>query len=173
MASARRPHFNLRLLGGDPVKRTRVLLVGVLLAVASVSSLAIARGATTPARSALFFTVELHKTHLGKVLAASSGYTLYVFTKDRKNQDECAKIKGCLEAWPPKESQGKPAGGPGIRAGLLSTVKLPNGGTQVAYAGHPLYIYAGDSGPGKTSYVGAKQFGGTWYAINAAGQEVK
>jgi hypothetical protein len=41
------------------------------------------------------------------------------------------------------------------------------------YAGHPLYTYSADSGPGKTSYVGAKQFGGTWYAINASGGTVK
>jgi predicted lipoprotein with Yx(FWY)xxD motif len=47
------------------------------------------------------------------------------------------------------------------------------GGKQVTYAGHPLYTYSGDSGPGQTSYVGAKSFGGTWYAINASGGTVK
>ncbi|MFI4993711.1 MAG: hypothetical protein ACHQCH_08880 [Solirubrobacterales bacterium] len=47
------------------------------------------------------------------------------------------------------------------------------GGKQVTYAGHPLYTYSGDSGPGETSYVGEKQFGGTWYAINASGHTVK
>jgi predicted lipoprotein with Yx(FWY)xxD motif len=159
----------------DPVvKRINLLLVGVLLAVALVSSAAIARHSSTPsARAALFSTVELRKTKLGKILATSSGYTLYVFSKDPRGRDTCAKIKGCLEAWPAKEAQGKPSGGPGIRAALLSTVKLPKGGAQVAYAGHPLYIYANDSGPGQTSYVGVKEFGGSWYAINAAGHLVK
>ena len=31
----------------------------------------------------------------------------------------------------------------------------------------------GDSGPGKTSYVGVKAFGGAWYALNASGGAVK
>jgi predicted lipoprotein with Yx(FWY)xxD motif len=156
------------------VKPTRVLLAGVLLlAMASASSLATARSAAPPAHSAVFFTVELRKTHLGKILVASSGYTLYVFTKDSKNKDNCQKVKGCLEAWLAKEAQGKPSAGHGVRAKLLSTAKLSGGLSQVTYAGHPLYIYSGDSGPGDTSYVGAKQFGGTWYAINAAGHLVK
>jgi hypothetical protein len=46
-------------------------------------------------------------------------------------------------------------------------------GATDSYAGHPLYTYSGDSGPGETSYVGAKQFGGTWYAINASGNTVR
>ena len=62
-----------------------------------------------------------------------------------------------------------PTGGSGVKASLLSTTS----GRQVTYAGHPLYTYTGDSGPGKTSYVGVKAFGGTWYAINASGGTVK
>jgi predicted lipoprotein with Yx(FWY)xxD motif len=157
----------------NPVKRIHVLLVGVLLVAAASSTVALAHDGAPTARPALFFTVELRKTHLGKILAASSGFTLYVFTKDARNKDACVKIKGCPAVWIPKESQGKPSGGSGIKASLLSTVKLPSGASQVAYAGHPLYIYSDDSGPGKTSYVGVKQFGGTWYAINAAGHVVK
>jgi predicted lipoprotein with Yx(FWY)xxD motif len=157
------------------VKRINLLLVSVLLVAlaATASSIAIARSGMPFARAALFHTVELRKTKLGKILVTSSGFTLYAFSKDSRGKDACAKIKGCLEAWPAKEAQGKPSGGAGIRGSLLSTVKLPTGVTQVAYAGHPLYIYAGDSGPGQTAYVGAKQFGGTWTAINAAGHLVK
>jgi predicted lipoprotein with Yx(FWY)xxD motif len=157
------------------VKRINLLLVSALLVAlaATVSSVALARSGTSAARASLFHTVELRKTKLGKILVASSGYTLYAFSKDSRGKDACAKIKGCLEAWPAKEAQGKPSGGPGVRASLLSTVKLPTGETQVAYAGHPLYIYADDSGPGQTSYVGVKQFGGTWSAVNAAGHLVK
>jgi len=157
------------------VKRIHLLLVSVLLVALAVtaSSVALARSGTPSARAALFHTVELRQTKLGKILVTASGYTLYAFSKDSSGKDACAKIKGCLEAWPAKEAQGKPSGGPGVRASLLSTVKLPTGETQVAYAGHPLYIYAGDSGPGQTSYVGVKQFGGAWSAIDAAGKLVK
>jgi predicted lipoprotein with Yx(FWY)xxD motif len=64
---------------------------------------------------------------------------------------------------------GKVRGMAGVKASLLSTTS----GHQVTYAGHPLYTYSGDSGPGDTSYVGAKSFGGTWYAINASGGTVR
>jgi hypothetical protein len=30
-----------------------------------------------------------------------------------------------------------------------------------------------DAPPGKTSYVGVKEFSGTWYALNASGGAVK
>jgi predicted lipoprotein with Yx(FWY)xxD motif len=157
------------------VKRINLLLVSVLLValVATAASAALAQSGKPAARAALFYTVELRKTKLGKVLATASGYTLFAFSKDSRTKDACAKISGCLEAWPIKEAQGKPSGGPGVKSSLLSTLKLSKGRTQVLYAGHPLYIYAGSNAPGQTEYVGAKQFGGTWYALNAAGKLVK
>jgi predicted lipoprotein with Yx(FWY)xxD motif len=155
------------------VKPARIFLLGALLIAVGVSALAAASSAAPAARSADFSTIELHKTHLGKILATASGYTLYEFTKDSSTKSACAKISGCLSAWPADQVSGKPSAGSGLRASLLSTIKLPGGGKQVTYAGHPLYIYAGDSGPGQTSYVGVKQFGGSWYAVNAAGRAVK
>ena len=83
------------------------------------------------------------------------------------------KISGCSEIWPALTSKGKPTAGPGVRASLLSTITLPGGSKQVTYAGHALYLYSADSGPGETSYVGEKAFGGIWYAINSAGHTVK
>jgi len=153
------------------VKRTCILLVGVLLAVASGSALASTGSGTPTARPALFHTVELRKTKLGKVLATASGSILYEFTRDHLKQDACAKISGCAEIWVALQAQGKPTVGAGLRASLLSTISLSGGGRQVTFAGHPLYIYA--AAPTLTSYVGAKQFGGNWYAINAKGSAVK
>jgi predicted lipoprotein with Yx(FWY)xxD motif len=153
------------------VKRICILLVGVLLVAASASALASARSTPPVANSALFSTVELHKTKLGKILVNSAGSILYVFTKDHTKQSRCAKISGCPAVWPAMPVEGKPSAGPGVRASLLSTIATPEGGHQVTYAGHPLYIYA--AAPKLTSYVGAKQFGGNWYALNAKGQFVK
>ncbi len=73
----------------------------------------------------------------------------------------------------PGHDTGKAVGGPGIKSSLLGTTTLKHGVKQVTYAGHPLYTYTGDSGPGQTSYVNVKQFGGRWPALNAAGNEVK
>jgi predicted lipoprotein with Yx(FWY)xxD motif len=154
------------------VKRICTLFVGVLLATATASALASA--AVTPPSThaaALFHTVELRKTKVGKVLVNASGSLLYEFTKDHPKQDSCVKISGCSTIWVPLPVQGKPSAGAGVRASLLSTISLSDGSNQVTYAGHPLYIYA--AAPTLTSYVGVKEFGGTWYAINAKGKAVK
>ena len=50
---------------------------------------------------------------------------------------------------------------------------LAHGVKQVTYAGHPLYVYSGDSGPHQTDYVGQVQFGGAWYAIGPGGHDVR
>jgi predicted lipoprotein with Yx(FWY)xxD motif len=150
------------------MKRTCILLVGVLLAAATASTVA---GADPSARSALFHTVELRKTKLGKILVNPAGSILYEFSSDHPKKDTCVKISGCSAIWLALPAEGKPSAGTGVRASLLSSITLPGGGTQVTYAGHPLYIY--EAAPTLISYVGAKQFGGKWYAVNAKGQAVK
>jgi len=153
------------------VKRICILLVAILLAAVSASALASAHSTPPAARSALFSTVELHNTRLGKILVNAAGSILYVFSKDHTKQSSCAKIKGCPAVWPAMPVAGKPSAGSGVRASRLSTIATPEGIRQVTYAGHPLYIYA--AAPKLISYVGVKQFGGNWYALNASGQIVK
>jgi predicted lipoprotein with Yx(FWY)xxD motif len=116
-------------------------------------------------------TIKLTKTSLGKILTVR-GFTLYRFTRDRRNHDKCVKIKGCKSVWPPLLSAHKPKAGRGVNAALLGRIKLPNGKHQVTYNGHPLYRYKFDS-KGSTFYVGAFQFGGHWYAVNKRGKAVK
>lgn len=150
------------------MKRTCILLVGILLAAATASTVS---GADPSARSALFHTVELRKTKLGKILVNPAGSILYEFSSDHPKKDTCVKISGCSAIWLALPVEGKPSAGAGVRASLLSSITVPGGGTQVTYAGHPLYIY--EAAPTLISYVGAKQFGGKWYAVNAKGQAVK
>ncbi len=153
------------------MKRICILLVGLLVAAATASALASADSSSPSARSALFHTVELRKTKLGKILVNPAGSILYEFTKDHPKKDVCVTISGCSTTWVALPVAGKPSAGPGVKASLLSSIALPGGVDQVTYAGHPLYIYA--AAPTLTSYVGAKQFGGKWYAINAKGHAVK
>jgi predicted lipoprotein with Yx(FWY)xxD motif len=150
------------------MKRPYVFLAVALAATASAATVASAEPDIPSARSASTSTVQLRRTGLGSILVSSSGRTLYEFTRDRGNKNSCAAISGCSQAWPSLRANGRPTAGSGVKASLLST-----SGGQVTYAGHPLYLYSGDSGPGKTSYVGVKQFGGAWYALNASGGSVK
>lgn len=153
------------------MKRICILLLGVLLAAMATSVLASADSQAPSAQSALFHTVELRKTKLGKILVNSAGSILYEFTKDHPKKDVCVTISGCSSTWVAMSAEGKPSAGAGVKASLLSSIALPGGINQVTYAGHPLYIYA--AAPKLIAYVGVKQFGGKWYAVSAKGHAVK
>jgi len=153
------------------MKRTYALLAGAL--VVAASSVAMASGHTTRAHRSATATVELRETAVGMILVNSSGFTLFEFSKDKKNKDKCVSITGCTGTWPPLEVSGMPTAGTGVNTSMLGTIKLSTGGTQVTYDGHPLYGYVGDTAAGETSYVGVKAFGGTWYALSAKGKKVK
>jgi len=155
------------------MKRTHIFLAGVLASAASASAVAGAQAGLPAAHASRVAKVELRRTELGKILVDSSGDTLFRFTKDPSNKDTCQKISACFGTWPALSTSGRPVAGPGVKASLLSTIKLSNGARQVTYAGHPLYRYAQATETGETAYVGAEQFGGTWYAVNVAGGTVK
>jgi predicted lipoprotein with Yx(FWY)xxD motif len=155
------------------MKRTHVFLLSALVGAASLSAVSSAQGGGPTATAGRAAKVGLRHTSLGTILVSSSGRTLYEFTRDRPRTNTCIKIRECSGTWPALKTAGKPIAGPGVRASLLSTITLPGGARQVTYAGHALYLYAGDSGSGQTSYVGEKAFGGRWYAIDASGRTVK
>lgn len=117
--------------------------------------------------------LQLRHTSLGQILVNGAGHTVYAFTRDSRNHDRCATISGCTGIWPLLTTGGRPTLGRGVRRSLVGTIKLPGGARQVTYAGHPLYTYIADAGPGDTSYVGVSQFGGRWLALTAAGHTVK
>ncbi|HXO10228.1 MAG TPA: hypothetical protein VN880_19450 [Solirubrobacteraceae bacterium] len=117
-------------------------------------------------------TISLRKTKLGMILVNARGFTVYAFGKDAKGQSRCAAIEGCTAIWPMVKSSGRPRAGKGVKRSLLATIKVGSA-TQVTYAGHPLYTYSGDGFKGSTSYIGIRQFGGTWSGLRASGATVK
>jgi predicted lipoprotein with Yx(FWY)xxD motif len=143
------------------MKRISILLACIALLAAATAALAAGR----PAK------LKLAGTNLGKIVANGRGLTVYMFTRDRRNKDNCSAA--CKGVWPPLTTSGKPVAGRGIKRGLIGTIPLGRGVRQVTYAGHPLYTYIADGGPGDTSYVGFDEFGGRWFALNAAGRAIK
>ncbi len=93
---------------------------------------------------------------LGEILVDSSGHTLYLFTRDRHDEDSCANVSGCLETWPALTTTHKPVAGAHVRASLLGTIKLHGRVRQVTYAGHPLYTYALDFDPADRHSISAQ-----------------
>ncbi|MFI4977241.1 MAG: hypothetical protein ACHQC8_00965 [Solirubrobacterales bacterium] len=155
------------------MKRIYILSAAVMASAASVSAVAGAQAGVPSASASRVAKVQLRHTGLGNILVDASGFTLFRFTKDGRNQDMCVKISQCPGTWPALTTSGKPLAGPGVKASLLSTIKLPGGARQVTYAGHALYRYANAEERAETTYVSAMQFGGIWYAVNAAGNTVK
>ncbi len=155
------------------MKRTYMLLAAALVGAISGSAVAGAQGGVPAAHAARAATVQLHNTGLGRILVDASGFTLYEFTRDSRNKDTCVKVSGCSTVWPALSAHGSPTAGSGVRASLLSTIRLPGGARQVTYAGHPLYTYAEATERSETSYVGVSHFGGKWDAVNAAGGGVR
>jgi predicted lipoprotein with Yx(FWY)xxD motif len=145
----------------------RILIL--MAAMAAILGLAAALASASARRAAL----ELRRTGVGTILVNARGFTLYAFTRDARNRDVCVKIQGCPGAWPAVTTGGWPIAGRGVHSRLIGTITLKGGVRQVTYAGHPLYTYVGDSGPGQTFYVGVSAFGGSWPAVNAAGSEVR
>jgi predicted lipoprotein with Yx(FWY)xxD motif len=152
--------------------RASLVIVVLLLAAATVTAAARTRSSSAVASSAQAPTVRLEQTSIGKILVDRYGYTLYLFTRDRRGQDRCVNVSDCLNTWPALTTRHKPIAGKNIKHSLLGTIKLHGGTLQVTYAGHPLYTYAEDFGPGSTLNVGTKEYGGLWYAVSAAGRPV-
>jgi predicted lipoprotein with Yx(FWY)xxD motif len=154
------------------MKRTKILLAGALAAIAGGAAAADAQAGAASAHASRSTEVLLRHTSLGSILETSAGFTLYEFTRDHGSVDSCVKVHGCAQAWPALETSGQPSAGPGVKASLLSSIRISGGARQVTYAGHPLYTYSADS-RGSTDYVGVSAFGGSWYALNASGRTVK
>jgi predicted lipoprotein with Yx(FWY)xxD motif len=106
---------------------------------------------------------------LGMVLVDSKGFVLYDFHKDKSTTSNC--YGACAQGWPPLLSEGEPQPSNGANASLLGTTKRKDGTTQVTYAGHPLYTFAGDQKPGEANGNDVDAFGAEWYALKSNGQE--
>ncbi len=118
-------------------------------------------------------TVALGNTLAGPLLVDHRGYTIFMFAKDARNRDNCAKIKGCLTDWPAVTTTGRPNVGPGLKRSLVGTIPYKGKLRMVTYDGRPLHTYKFDPAPKSVENIGNTQFGGAWWALNAAGKPVK
>jgi len=141
------------------------------LAVAGYGGVSYANGSTAPqeATKRQAATVRVANTKLGKVLVNSKGRTLYVFQADQGTTSACTDA--CATNWPPLENA-TPKAGKGAKASLVSTATRADGTTQVVYNGHPLYTFQADTKAGNTNGQGVTAFGGLWYVVSPAGNQI-
>ena len=126
------------------------------------------QGSTSPMASGSSTVIAIgtaSSPSLGTYLTGPDGKTLYIRTSDAANTTTCTAA--CATAWPPltAKAEERPAAGDGV-TGQLGTFSRPDGGTQVTYAGMPLYYYASDAKPGDTIGQG---IGGVWFVASASG----
>jgi predicted lipoprotein with Yx(FWY)xxD motif len=124
-----------------------------------------ARAAATSAPA----SVATGRTNLGTVLVDGKGRTLYLFEKDKGSASSC--YGACASVWPPLTSAKAVVAG-GLPAGKLGATKRTDGTTEVTYAGHPLYTYAGDAKSGQARGQGLDQFGAEWYVLAPSGHKI-
>jgi predicted lipoprotein with Yx(FWY)xxD motif len=115
-------------------------------------------------------TLGVADDSLGKVLVNSQGRTLYLFQRDSGTQSTCTGT--CAVNWPPLHANSSPTVGEGANASTVATTRRPNGTSQVTYNSHPLYLFVGDKKAGDTNGEGVSAFGGSWFAVSPAGNQV-
>ncbi len=99
-----------------------------------------------------------------RVLTNAQGRTLYWFSPDTPTKSVCNG--SCAAYWPPVPGPLTEAAGV---TGRLGTIKRADGSTQETYDGHPLYTYAGDSGPGQANGNNLDLNGGRWHEMLLSG----
>jgi predicted lipoprotein with Yx(FWY)xxD motif len=148
------------------------LLVLAALAVAGCGGGGKSSGSSGPPKTASgrTATVGVSNVGLGNILVNSKRRTLYLFSRDSGTMSECNGA--CAVNWPPLRAAGKPTIGSGAEATLTSTSTRSDGVRQVTYNGHPVYLFKGDNKPGDTNGEGLNAFGGNWFAVSPAGNQV-
>jgi predicted lipoprotein with Yx(FWY)xxD motif len=115
--------------------------------------------------------VATSKSALGTFLVDAKGRALYLWDADHGSKSVCSG--DCATAWPPLTTTGMPKAGGKAESSLLGTTTRADGSREVTYAGHPLYYYAGDGGPGQTNGQGSDSFGSPWWVVSPAGKAIQ
>ena len=102
------------------------------------------------------------------MLATSQGAPLYLLTADPSGGSSCDAA--CAKEWPPLTGTGRPAGGSGVKASLLSSFTRRDGRIQLLYGGHALYTHPGMSA---SAAAGTAADGGIWYLVSPSGKPIK
>lgn len=113
-------------------------------------------------------TIDTTTTPLGAVLVDGRGFVLYTLSTDAGGASPC--VDACAAAWPPLTGTGiGVAEGVPVKPGEFTLVARPDGSTQVAVNGHPLYRYAADTEPGQT---GGQGVAGVWFVVGTDGTPI-
>ena len=142
------------------------LFIAIVLAAGLTAALLATRSGNASGAKTRQVVKVVRNPALGKrILVTRNGMTLYALSVERRGHFICT-TSACLVLWHPLVvAHGKTPTG----AKSLSTVKRPDGRTQVAYKGGPLYTFAEDEKPGDMEGNGFKDVG-TWHIVTVSGK---
>lgn len=124
---------------------------------------------SAPVRTAPF-SLATAQSSLGAILTDGQGRAVYLFDADTGSRSTCADA--CASVWPPVNTTSAPIPGPGVNTALLGSSPRADGSTQLTYAGHPLYYFVNDTGPGITAGEAITNFGGSWFVLDPTGHKL-
>lgn len=161
----------------SPARMPVAARAGIPLAAAALLAAACGSGSGTgsgpqagasPGGTSKASTVITTKTVAnGTFLTDVSGRTVYLWTKDSADKSVCSGT--CAGAWPPVPATSTVTASGGAKAADLGMITRSDGTRQVTYDGHPLYYFAGDSGPGQVHGQGNNGFGAKWWVVAPSG----
>ena len=152
------------------MKGTGMRALGVNVIVILALALGVSAAVAATHSSARATTVSTARTGLGRVIVDSRGRTLYLFEKDKRGHSACSGV--CAAYWPPLLTSAKPLAKAGAKQSLLGTIRRSDGRKQVTFAGHPVYLFSGDTNRGQTNGEGLTDFGASWYAVSPSGKKI-
>jgi len=128
--------------------------------VASNATTTVANTTNSSAPLIHYYTANVsYNASVGNYLTNSSGFTLYVYSKDTANSGTTACTGGCAATWPPFLTNISTLSVPAtLSASSFNTIKYANGSTQLTYKGYPLYYFVGDTKAGQVSGNGVGGF---------------
>jgi predicted lipoprotein with Yx(FWY)xxD motif len=163
------------------MKRSMILVTGVMIAVVLIAGCTSPSPPATPSPSATgptggpspaptdpmasagsYTVMTTSNSKLGTFLVDSKGVTLYNFTIDSYDKSACTG--GCVGVWPVFYTSTVTVPSD-LNASDFTSFTRSDGKMQTAYRGMPLYYYIGDTGPGSTTGQALNQFGGLWYVV--------
>lgn len=107
----------------------------------------------------------------GAYITDASGRALYLLEGEPSDRSTCTDA--CAEAWPPLLAGGTPPQPAAGLSGEIGTIERQDGSMQVTYAGHPLYYYHDDQGPGDTTGQDVTDQWGEWYLVTPSGEPLE
>lgn len=155
--------------------------VGVAVLAAACSSTSSSTGAaagsasSAPASSGASasgsaMVIKTASSSAGTILTDGSGRAVYVWAKDTGSTSACSGA--CAAAWPPVTTTGTATASGSAQSSDLGTITRSDGTKQVTYDKHPLYYFAGDSGPGTATGQASDQFGAKWWLVAPSGSDI-